>query len=79
MRETIQGWIQEDEMRKKAAFWLILAAGIAVIAVGIISIVILILGGLFLIIMAIGSMLLGRYLLRLAWRQQRLNNSAVRR
>ena len=81
MREAILGWIQEHEARNKVAFWAILAAGLAVIAIGIISIVILIVGGIFFTVMAIGSVFFGRYLLRLAtaWRQQRINNTAGRR
>jgi len=71
---------KQHELRKKQIiFWAILASGIVVIVVGVISVAILAVVGLMLLAAALGSIFLGKYLLGLAkaWRQRHLANNTA--
>jgi uncharacterized membrane protein len=56
--------MQRDELRRKVIFWGLLLSGIVAMMIGIIGIVILTVVGLLVLAMAVGSVLLGRFLLR---------------
>ncbi len=56
--------MRRDELRRKVIFWGLLLSGIVAMMIGIIGIVILTVVGLLVLAMAIGSVLLGRFLLR---------------
>ena len=56
--------IRRDETRRKVLFWGLLLSGVAAMVIGIIGIAILAVVGLLVLAMSIGSVLLGRFLLR---------------
>lgn len=66
-----------DATRKKIVFGMMFGAGIIAVIICIVSIAILVIGGLMLLITAIGSMFMGRYLLGHAreWRQRHLTDT----
>lgn len=57
---------ENHELRRKVVHWAIIIAGITAIVLGIVGIAILAVMGLMLLASSIGSILLGRYLLRMA-------------
>jgi len=77
MKEQLIEWVEQDHRRKKIVFWAMLFGGSVAIVIGVISIAILAVAGLFLLVTGIGSFLVGRHLLAHAkvWRERYLTNS----
>lgn len=66
MKESPTGSDENHELRRKVVYWAFIISGITAIVLGIVGIAILAVMGLMLLASSIGSILLGRYLLRMA-------------
>jgi len=77
MKEQLHEWVKQNHTRKKVVFLAIASTGVLAIVIGVVSIAILAVTGLFLLITGIGSFLLGRHLLvhAKAWQQRYLANA----
>lgn len=78
MKEQLMEWVEQDNRRKKIVFWAMSIGGFIAIVIGVVSIAILAVAGLFLLVTGIGSFLVGRHLLTHAkvWRERHLTDSA---
>jgi ABC-type phosphate transport system auxiliary subunit len=72
MKEQVKDWAARDPKREKLVYWTMTGCGGMAMVIGVVSIAVLAVAGMFLLITAVGSLLVGRFLLRNAreWRQR---------